>query len=97
MAEHGFLQPNPVLFSLESLKPKATLAHELGLGAECVQCGAGCPGFQLHFWRKVCLYCRCGKVEHKVVEGEDHGSHFVGKLFDRWVKVKNKRLFIIHF
>ena len=82
MSVQGFLQPNPVLFNLETLKPKARLGHEHGLGAECVRCGAGCPGFQLHFWRKVCHHCRCGKVEHRVVE-EDHGSHFVGKLFDR--------------
>ena len=82
MSCQGFLQPNPVLFRLESLKPAAILGHEAGLGAECEQCGERCPGFQLHFWRKVCQNCRCGKGEHGVFE-EDHGSYFVGKLFDR--------------
>ena len=35
MAEHGFLQPNPILFDLETRKPKPVLGHELGLGAKC--------------------------------------------------------------
>ena len=34
--------------------------------------------------RKVCLNCRCGKAEHNVVEEEDPGFFFVGKLFDRY-------------
>ena len=34
--------------------------------------------------RKVCLNCRCGKAEHMVVEEEDPGFFFVGKLFDRY-------------
>ena len=83
MAEHGFLQPNPVLFDLESLKPKPLLGHELGLGAKCSKCGSNCAGFQLHFWRKVCQNCRCGKLEHGVHDGPDHGKHFVGRIFDR--------------
>jgi hypothetical protein len=35
--------------------------------------------------RKVCLNCRCGKAEHNVVEEEDPGFFFVGKLFDRYL------------
>ena len=34
MSEHGFLKPNPVLFDLERLKPRAQLGHEVGLGGE---------------------------------------------------------------
>jgi len=83
MSEHGFLQPNPALFQLENRKKKSGLAHELGAGAECLKCGASCQGFQLHFWRKVCVNCRCGKAEHAVSEDSDHGDHFVGKIFDR--------------
>ena len=56
----------------------------LGLDAKCSKCGTNCAGFQLHFWRKVCQNCRCGKIEHGVQEGEDHGHHFVGKIFERW-------------
>ena len=84
MAEHGFLQPNPILFDLETRKPKPELGHELGLGAKCSQCGTNCTGFQLHFWRKVCQNCRCGKIEHGVQERQDHGHHFVGKIFERY-------------
>jgi hypothetical protein len=41
--------------------------------------------------RKVCLNCRCGKAEHNVVEEEDPGFFFVGKLFDRYIKIYIKR------
>ena len=84
MAEHGFLQPNPILFDLEAWKkPRNVLGHEVGLGAKCSNCGGKCAGFQLHFWRKVCQNCRCGKIEHGVHEKQDHGFHFVGKIFER--------------
>ena len=36
MSEHGFLKPNPVLFDLERLKPRAQLGHEVGLGGEAL-------------------------------------------------------------
>ena len=52
MSEHGFLRPNPALLDLENrIKRKPKLAHELGEGAQCTQCGDKCPGFQLHYWR----------------------------------------------
>ena len=35
---------------------------------------------------QVCLNCRCGKIEHGVVDSEDHGQFFVGKIFDRWTQ-----------
>ena len=53
MSEHGFLRPNPVLFQLETLRPKPGLGHELGQGAACGHCGDKCAGFELHFWKKV--------------------------------------------
>jgi len=91
MADHGFLQPNPALFDLEARLAGRTgprLAHELGAGAECTKCGEACPGFQLHFWRKVCSNCRCGKGEHNVKEQLDHGVSFVGKIFDRPLRTR---------
>lgn len=40
------------------------LAHEQK-GESCKTCGPHiCPGFQLHFWRKVCTFCRCPESEH---------------------------------
>ena len=116
MSEHGFLKPNPVLFDLERLKPKAQLGHEVGLGGEnyiamiadiqmvfslspitlssitkkificpapCQRCNNKCSGFELHYWKKVCMNCRCGKIEHGVLDQTDHGKYFVGKIFDR--------------
>jgi hypothetical protein len=41
--------------------------------------------------RKVCLNCRCGKAEHNVVEEEDPGFFFVGKLFDRYIKIQERK------
>ena len=83
MSDHGFLKPNPVLFNIENLKPRPQLGHEEGAGAPCSQCLGKCSGFQLHYWKKVCQNCRCGKIEHGVLEQEDHGQYFVGKIFDR--------------
>uniref|UniRef100_A0A0K2TJ45 Testin n=1 Tax=Lepeophtheirus salmonis TaxID=72036 RepID=A0A0K2TJ45_LEPSM len=84
-AENGFMQPNPALFDLEERrKKKNSLAHELGEGSSCRICLGKCPGFQLHYWRKVCSNCRCGKAEHDVRDSEiDPGCYFVGKIFDR--------------
>ena len=58
--------------------------HELGQGAPCAQCGLKCSGFELHFWKKVCQNCRCGKIEHGVLDREDPGQFLVGKIFDRY-------------
>jgi len=81
MSEHGFLSPNPaLLFELEQLKKRPGLAHELGQGAPCLNCKDKCPGFQLHYWRKVCLNCRCGKAEHNVIE-TDPGFFYCWKTF----------------
>ena len=35
----------------------------------------------VHF-RKVCKNCRCGKLEHNVLDNQDPGLTRVGKLFD---------------
>eukprot|EP00096_Caligus_rogercresseyi_P010366 TRINITY_DN3748_c0_g1_i1.p1 TRINITY_DN3748_c0_g1~~TRINITY_DN3748_c0_g1_i1.p1 ORF type:complete len:579 (+),score=185.09 TRINITY_DN3748_c0_g1_i1:191-1927(+) len=84
-SENGFMQPNPALFDLEERRrKKSSLAHELGEGSSCRICLGKCPGFQLHYWRKVCSNCRCGKAEHDVRDSEiDPGCYFVGKIFDR--------------
>ena len=43
-------------------------------------------------FRKVCQNCRCGKAEHNVVEDEDPGFYFVGKIFDRPLRSKEEEL-----
>ena len=63
---------------------KPRLGHEVGLGSPCQRCAHKCPGFELHFWKKVCQNCRCGKIEHGVLDQTDHGRYWVGKIFDRW-------------
>ena len=51
MAEHGFLKPNPALLGGLEKRQRPKLAHELGEGARCQNCGDKCAGFQLHYWR----------------------------------------------
>lgn len=43
-------------------KIKGKLAHEIGRGARCNKC-KDCPGLDLHFWRKICLKCKCKKEQ----------------------------------
>jgi len=96
MSEHGFLSPNPALLELEKLKKRPGLAHELGAGAPCSKCKEKCSGFQLHFWRKVCMNCRCGKAEHNVIEVSDPGFYFIGRLFDRPLRTKAEELVFMY-
>ncbi|EDQ93053.1 uncharacterized protein MONBRDRAFT_22420 [Monosiga brevicollis MX1] len=55
-------------------------------GQKCSRC-ATCPGFDPHYWRKVCKWCRCARAEHlhidntravdltkMVATGSAHGS-----------------------
>uniref|UniRef100_A0A6A7G322 Testin n=1 Tax=Hirondellea gigas TaxID=1518452 RepID=A0A6A7G322_9CRUS len=66
------------------LNRKARLAHDLGAGAPCLKCGDKCPGFELHYWRKVCLNCRCSKDDHDIQDDDEDIGHFIiGKLFNR--------------
>lgn len=48
------------------------LAHEVGSGSNCLKCGDGCPGLDLHFWRKVCRNCKCKREEHDIVEEDQY-------------------------
>ena len=35
---------------------QGVLTHEVDEGSKCLQCGDGCPGFSLHFWRLVAFH-----------------------------------------
>ncbi|XP_017773439.1 PREDICTED: uncharacterized protein LOC108560419 [Nicrophorus vespilloides] len=52
---------------------KARLGHEAGAGSPCLKCQSGCPGLDLHFWRKICKSCKCGKENHDVHDDDLHG------------------------
>ncbi|KAG5320131.1 TES protein, partial [Pseudoatta argentina] len=54
------------LVELENRKQKPRLAHEAGAGAPCTNCNSMCPGLDLHFWRKICKNCKCGRDDHDV-------------------------------
>ncbi|KAK3866958.1 hypothetical protein Pcinc_027544 [Petrolisthes cinctipes] len=92
--EVGSVRPNPYIFDIENRrKRKPRLAHDLGAGAKCNKCGDKCPGFELHFWRKICQNCRCGKDDHDVEdEDEDIGQFVIGKLFERPARTKKEEL-----
>jgi len=100
MSEHGIMRPNPaLLYDLEvsrKLKSQPVIAHDLGAGQLCIKCGPKCPGFQLHFWRKHCTNCRCGKADHNVTSdaagGADRGFYFVGQLLDRPMRTRKEEL-----
>ncbi|XP_053605617.1 testin [Plodia interpunctella] len=64
------------LSKLESQREKlskARLGHDSGAGAPCNSCGSGCPGLDLHFWRKVCRACHCSKDVHDVPDDDLSG------------------------
>lgn len=58
------------LLELENRKRKPRLAHEAGAGAPCTNCNSACPGLDLHFWRKICKNCKCGRDDHDVDDDE---------------------------
>ncbi|XP_064398428.1 testin-like isoform X2 [Halichondria panicea] len=47
---------------------KGVLTHEVDEGSPCLRCGDSCPGFSLHFWRKICKNCLCPREEHDINE-----------------------------
>ncbi|XP_063585654.1 testin-like isoform X2 [Penaeus indicus] len=97
-AEVSSVRPNPYIFDIENRrKRRPRLAHEIGAGAKCKKCGDKCPGFELHFWRKLCMNCRCGIYDHEVEEDdEDIGRIVIGKLFDRPPRTKKEELEYCH-
>ncbi|XP_034938131.1 Wilms tumor protein 1-interacting protein homolog [Chelonus insularis] len=58
------------LLELENRKRKPRLAHEVGAGSPCIKCNSDCPGLDLHFWRKICKNCKCGRDDHDVPDDE---------------------------
>ncbi|XP_050737887.1 uncharacterized protein LOC127009154 isoform X3 [Eriocheir sinensis] len=92
--EVGSIKPNPYIFDIENRRKRhLRLAHDLGAGAKCKKCGDKCPGFELHFWRKICMNCRCGKDDHEVEDDDqDIGKVVIGKLFDRPARTKKEEL-----
>ncbi|KAJ8046388.1 Prickle-like protein 2 [Holothuria leucospilota] len=47
-------------------------------GQPCLKCGDECPGLALHYWRKICLHCKCPREEHQVMGSDQEKS--VNKL-----------------
>eukprot|EP00043_Microstomoeca_roanoka_P017212 m.179044 g.179044 ORF g.179044 m.179044 type:complete len:632 (-) comp16599_c0_seq7:1004-2899(-) len=37
-------------------------------GQKCLKCST-CPGFEEHYWRKVCKWCRCNRTQHRMDAG----------------------------
>lgn len=67
------------LVDLENKREKkkgSRLGHEIGANARCNVCGDGCPGLDLHFWRKTCKNCKCRKEDHDVNDDEMSWAQF---------------------
>ena len=87
MSSHGIMQPNPALCESHLATPRHVLGHEFGQGATCLVCTRGCPGFQLHYWRKQCINCGCGIPDHDI-DFTNLKPYFVtvGRITERQVK-----------
>ncbi|XP_022081320.1 prickle-like protein 3 isoform X2 [Acanthaster planci] len=35
-----------------------------------MKCGDRCPGLALHYWRKICLHCKCPREDHYIMSGD---------------------------
>lgn len=70
---------------------KTKLGHESGAGAPCLSCLDGCPGLDLHFWRKVCKNCKCGKESHDIQDDDQFGYaqfHLLGSKPNKPSKIR---------
>ncbi|XP_071153374.1 prickle planar cell polarity protein 3-A-like isoform X1 [Mytilus edulis] len=45
------------------------LAHQIKAGRPCSNCPNVCPGFELHYWRKICKHCKCPPETHDMTTG----------------------------
>ncbi|XP_033210834.1 uncharacterized protein LOC117168950 [Belonocnema kinseyi] len=79
------------LLELENRKRKPRLAHEAGAGAPCLICISACPGLDLHFWRKICKICKCGRDDH---DFEDEEFPQFDLLFGPSGKLKKRSVFL---
>ncbi|XP_052027043.1 testin-like [Apodemus sylvaticus] len=57
------------------------LGQKQGLGAPCLKCKENCPGFELHYWKKICCNCKCGQEEHDIFQSNEE-ERKVGRLFE---------------
>ncbi|KAL5260524.1 hypothetical protein ACHWQZ_G010606 [Mnemiopsis leidyi] len=46
-------------------KPVPVLLHEADAGQPCLVCEGECPGLEIHFWRKICINCKCPVSDHQ--------------------------------
>ena len=73
---------------------RGVLTHEVDEGSKCLQCGDGCPGFSLHFWRLVAfreiyLPCNIFSLSRKVCKNclcprEEHDVRHPEERTDKW-------------
>lgn len=73
---------------------RTKLGHEAGAGAPCQICGAKCPGLDLHFWRKICKICKCGKEDHDISDEDIYGFVQFTLLGSKPVKTKGIRKYL---
>ncbi|CAG9799176.1 unnamed protein product [Chironomus riparius] len=65
----------------QSRKQRKILKHELGAGKSCLSCKEKCVGgLNLHFWRKICINCKCPKSNHDLLPEDYDESHIFDVL-----------------
>eukprot|EP00040_Diaphanoeca_grandis_P032303 m.195478 g.195478 ORF g.195478 m.195478 type:complete len:652 (-) comp32571_c1_seq1:234-2189(-) len=71
--KEGSSRPESKFFDVADVVAHAALsgilAHEVNKGAQCLTCGDKCSGLELHFWRKICINCKCSPAAHEQWEG----------------------------
>lgn len=55
------------------------IAHQIKAGKPCSNCPNVCPGFELHYWRKICKHCKCPPETHDMTTGCDQ-DHTLNRL-----------------
>lgn len=98
MSEEEVIEAPNWLVKLEEQRErrlKAKLGHETGAGAPCQTCGDKCPGLDLHFWRKICKICKCGKEDHDISDDDVYGFVQFQLLGSKPSKAKNVCKYIL--
>eukprot|EP00042_Codosiga_hollandica_P043977 m.425937 g.425937 ORF g.425937 m.425937 type:complete len:698 (-) comp56683_c1_seq50:1481-3574(-) len=58
------------------LVTRGAVTQDSDQGQPCTKCET-CPGYEVHFWRKQCRWCRCARVAHRVPPDPKISSNMV--------------------
>nr|XP_006816374.1 PREDICTED: prickle2-like protein isoform X2 [Saccoglossus kowalevskii] len=68
MRSDAFMSSQPVTTANgKQRRVPSFLTHDMDKGTPCLKCGDQCPGFALHYWRKICRHCKCPREDHCIL------------------------------